>query len=261
MAKWADYCLSKLSWNETGKRISEVIVHKDYDTSISDGETKDRNWLIQQVTQGKTFCCVTKKGDGKWYKACDIKYDDGFKFDATLPKVLTKRKTFISYYHKDDETYRDAFESLFDDLVVSKSVDKGDIDSENSDGYIKQLIQKQYLHDTTVLVVLIGAKTKCRKHVDWEIAGALNHKVGNQYSGLLGLFLPTHSDFGNDKYTPSLIPPRLYRNADSGYAILRDWTTDRAKLQGYIELAFAQRNESDKIVNKALSQMQRDTCE
>ena len=65
-----------------------------------------------------------------------------------------------------------------------------------SDDYVKQLIQKGYLYDTTVLVVLLGAKTKCRKHVDWEMSGALNRKVGDTYAGLLGLMLLTHPDYG-----------------------------------------------------------------
>jgi hypothetical protein len=258
--KWADFCISKLSFAEP-KRISDVIVHKDNDDTVGVGQIRDRNWLVQQVNLGKSFCCITRQNKGLWSKVCDMDYNNGFKWSTTLPQVLTKRKTFICYYHNDDEKYRDAFDNVFDDLVVSKSVEKDDIDSDNSDEYIKQLIQKEYLHDTTVLVVLIGPKTKCRKHIDWEISGALNHKVGDQYSGLLGLFLPTHQDFGNDKYTPNLIPERLYKNAESGYAVLRDWTTDRVKLQEYIELAFAKRKNSSKITNKAIPQMQANTCQ
>ena len=111
----------------------------------------------------------------------------------------TKRKSFVSYYHKDNQDDRTKFENLFGDLIVSKSVEDGDIDSDNSDGYIKQLIQKDFLADTTVLVVLIGQKTKCRMHVDWEISGALNLKIGDNNAGLLGIILPSHSDYGTKK--------------------------------------------------------------
>jgi hypothetical protein len=177
-----------------------------------------------------------------------------------MPKILTKRKTFISYYHYDDQGYRDEFENLFGDLIVSKSVEYGDINSDNSDGYIKQLIQKEYLQDTTVLVVLIGSKTKCRKHVDWEISGALNKKVGDNYAGLLGILLPSHPDFGTGKAKHNLMPARLSDNLKTGYAIIRNWTEDRAKMQSYIEEAFSNRTaKSEKRVNSRV-QMDEDTC-
>ena len=188
MTKWADYCISKISFNEKGKSICEAVVHIDSGDSVGLGEIHDRNWLVQQTNNNKTFCCVKLVNDGKWSKICDFVYQNGsFKWDAKLPEVLTRRKTFVSYYHKADQDYKTKFENLFNDLIVSKSVQKDDIDSNYSDQYIKQLIQKGYLSDTTVLVVLIGSKTKCRMHVDWEISGALNIKVGEKYSGLLGL--------------------------------------------------------------------------
>lgn len=34
---------------------------------------------------------------------------------------MKKRKTFISYYHK-DEDYKNEFEELFEDIIVNKSV-------------------------------------------------------------------------------------------------------------------------------------------
>ena len=135
-----------------------------------------------------------------------------------------------------------------------------DIDGEN-DEYIKQLIQKGYLHDTTVLVVLIGNKTKCRKHVDWEISGALNFKVGDTYAGLLGLKLPSHPDFGTGQATYDLLPARFADNFKTGYAIIRDWTEDTVKIQSYIELAFDNRTcKSDKRTNSR-TQMKDDTCQ
>jgi hypothetical protein len=143
---------------------------------------------------------------------------------------------------------------------VSKSVEAGVINSDNCDGYIKQLIQKEFLADVTVLVVLVGPKTKCRKHVDWEIAGALNKKVGDNYAGLVGLLLPNYPDYGRDKYYSDNLPRRLAANVKIGYAILHDWTTDRVILQTWIETAFAKRLETDKIVNKFLLQMKKDTC-
>ena len=110
--------------------------------------------MVQQCNNDKTFCCISKTQDGKWKKICDFVYNRNvFSWNTTLPRILIRRKTFISYYHHDDQTYREYFENLFGDLLVSKSVADGDIDSDNSDEYIKQLIQKKYLSDTTVLIV------------------------------------------------------------------------------------------------------------
>lgn len=259
--KWADYCISKLSLNDSGM-IDRVTIYKDLGDSLG-GEVLEKNriWMVQQVGLGKTFCSIKKNTQGLWSKIGDFSYD-GSKFSwFVIPENLPRRKSFVSFFHKDDESFRIKFENLFDDLLISKSVNDGDIDSSNSDNYIKQLIQNDCLSDTTVLVVLIGPKTKCRKHVDWEISGALNYKVGDSYSGLLGLKLPTHPDYGTGKATYNLLPARFADNFKSGYAIIRDWTEDRIKLQSYIEIAhFNRKNKSDKKDNSRI-QMQNNICE
>ena len=137
----------------------------------------------------------------------------------------------------------------------------GDIDSENSADYIKQLIQKEYLKDTTVLVVLIGNKTKHRKHVDWEISGALNYKVGEIYAGLLGLLLPSHPDFNTGKVNYDLIPKRLADNHKTGYAVIAIWSENRKVVQSYIELAFEKRTSMKDKRDNSFAQMQRNTGE
>lgn len=258
--KWADYCISKISFVENSKTISEVLVHVDNGETIGNGEIKDRNWLVQQVNNNKSFCCIVKNTEGRWENKCSFRFEsNSFHWNATLPKVLTKRKSFISYYHKDDENYRIKFEKMTDYLIINKSVKINDITGEN-DEYIKQLIQREYLKDTTVLIVLIGNKTKCRKHVDWEISGALNLKVGDTYAGLLGLILPNHSDYGTGKATYDLMPQRLADNFKTHYAIIKDWTEDPVKIQSYIELAFANRTkEASKRTNSRI-QMKNDTC-
>src|SRR2546426_3884279 len=52
------------------------------------------------------------------------------------------------------------------------------------------------------ILVLVGPKTKCRKHVDWEISAGLNKKVGG-YSGLLGVLLPGFPLLPVDQYRRS----------------------------------------------------------
>ena len=168
-----------------------------------------------------------------------------------------KHKVFISYYHEDDDTWREAFEDKFGGVFINKSVQDGDINTDVSADYIKRLIQENYLTDTSVLVVLIGPNTWGRKHVDWEISAAISKKVGG-YSGLIGLILPTHADFGKTTYTEAKVPPRLVDNQKSGYAKIYHWTEDVGTIKGYIEDAFNARiTRCDKIDNTSTIQFQR----
>ncbi len=181
-------------------------------------------------------------------------------YNQTYKSEDEKHKVFISFYHKDDQEYRDKFEELFGHLFINKSVEEGDIDEEDSDEYIKRLIQEDYITDASVLVVLVGQKTYCRKHVDWEISAALNKKVGG-YSGLLGLLLPSYSGYGESKYDPDTIPARLNDNIKSEYAKLYRWTEDEDEIQKWIEEAFQARvDKADKIDNSR-KQMEYNKCE
>lgn len=269
MDNMADYYISKVLYQQDKQIIDKVIVYASNGQSLSDPVEMLRNTLFQHLQRGKSFTTMTKGEYGKWKQQENVGiYGQSLKVKSdslsrdnlgNIPFILTKRKTFISYFHKDDEDYKDKFESLTSDLIVNKSVGDGDINGDNSDDYIKKLIQDGYLRDTTVLVVLIGAKTKCRKHVDWEISGALNLKVGESYAGLLGILLPTHPDF--NKSECSNVPERLVKNITAGYAEIIKWTDDRKALQSTIESAYSRRkNESDKRVN-SIPQMQKNTCE
>lgn len=238
--KWADYCVSKLTLNENGF-IDSIIYYEDQGEKLGSQFEQNRNWIVQKVLSGKTFCSIESNTDGTWKNIGKFSYDGKIFRWYGVPKNISKRKTFISYYHSDDQKYKEQFKNLFGDLTTHKSVEDGDIDSESSDNYIKQLIQNGYLADTTVLVILIGPNTKHRKHIDWEISGALNIKVGDKCSGILGLKLPNHPDFGNDNYISTNLPARLSDNLKTGFAIIKDWTPNRIKMQEYIEEAFNRR--------------------
>jgi len=254
-----DYWVSKVKWDVN--RLDYVYAHKNNNNSVGSYTEMSRSDILYYLNSGYIFYCILKKENGSWTIGNKLYLDsNNLKWDNKLPLLQTKRKCFVSYYHNDDKYYKESFLNLMDDLTVTKSVKDGDIDSNVSDNYAKQLIQKGYLSDTTVLIVLIGMKTKCRKHVDWEISGALNYKVGESYAGLLGLLLPEHDDYGKDTYNSKKIPARLADNLTSGYAILKDYTTDTKKLQEYIELAYNNRkNKTDDKINSR-KQMPEDTC-
>jgi len=175
-------------------------------------------------------------------------YNDVYKSDDE------KHKVFISYYHKDDQDYRDKFEELFGHLFISKSVEEGDINSDDSDEYIKHLIQDDYISDTSVIFVLCGLNTLGRKHVDWEISAGLNKKVGG-YSGLLGIHLPTHPDYKNDKYNSNNIPARLSDNLKTDFAEIINWTEDEETIKKKIQKAFDNRI-NDKLIDNSREQME-----
>lgn len=258
-----EYFITKLSFRDEKDFIRDVFAYEFDGKILSQGECRHRHWMVNRTNEGSTISILTPNPDKSnfWLRGKPFSYVSNlYSWELTLPENIEKRKTFVGYYHHDDQYYRERFENLFGDLVISKSVDDGDIDSDNSDEYIKQLIQKDYLCDTTILVVLVGPNTKCRKHVDWEISGALDYKVGDHYSGLLGILLPSHPDYGEGKkYSPDNLPRRLAANLQSGYAELYDWTEDRVKLQKRIEAAFGRRRKSDKIINREIPQMKINT--
>lgn len=259
-----EYFITKLSFREDEKLIYDIFAYEYDGQNLSEGEDHLRHWMVNRTTEGSQISIMTPNPNekDKWIRGKPFTYTNGYySWDHKLPENITKRKTFVSYYHHDDQDDRTKFENLFGDLIVSKSVEVGDIDSDNSDEYIKQLIQKEYLSDTTVLVVLVGAKAKCRKHIDWEIAGAISTRIGGN-SGLIGILLPSHPDFGADKrYNSANLPKRLAANLESGYAKLYDWTDDRVKMQAWIEDAFKGKSDTEKIRNKSIPQMDEDTCE
>jgi hypothetical protein len=159
--------------------------------------------------------------------------------------MTKKHKVFISYHHANDEKYKQKFERMFAnhyDILVSKAVQIGDIDPTLKVDTIRQKIRDEYLRDSTVTVVLIGKDTWRRKHIDWEIGASIRKTSYNSRSGLIGIFLPTHSDYDKEKFNPYIIPPRLYDNHICKFAKLYDWSDNPRDVQQWIHDAFEQRN-------------------
>jgi Thoeris protein ThsB, TIR-like domain len=156
----------------------------------------------------------------------------------------TRRKVFVSYHHGNDQWDREKFEGLFAKIygvMITKSVQLGDISTSLPTDTVRQKIRDEYLRDSTVTVVLIGKETWKRKHVDWEIASSIRNTKLNKRSGLLGILLPDHPDYGKEKYNPYIIPPRLHHNAVSKYAAIHDWSDNPINVKQWIENAFEKR--------------------
>ena len=156
-----------------------------------------------------------------------------------------RHKVFVSYHHADDQYYKNLFDNLFSniyDIMVSKSVQIGDIDSNLPTERIRQKIRDEYLRDSTVTVVLIGSETWKRKHVDWEIGSSIRQTEYSSRSGLLGIVLPTYPRKDLTKYDPYTIPPRLYDNVKSNFAQIYNWNDNSFVVQKWIHDAFERRN-------------------
>lgn len=167
----------------------------------------------------------------------------------------TKHKVFISFYHNDDERYKKEIEDLFGDRMISKSVQDGEYDSDDSGEYVKRLIRENKISDSSVVVVLCGPNTWKRKHVDWEIYAGLRESV-NGTSGLVGIFLPSFP-VNAGYYDCSFLPDRLHDNYKSGFAKLYSWSKFKGEFDRIIQEAFDNRKKLADKVDNSRQQMKR----
>lgn len=169
----------------------------------------------------------------------------GFMIEFCAKKNMKKHKVFISYHHDNDENYRIKFEELFSkkyDICDSYTVKKGEIKENLPTEEVRRIIREKHLKNSTVTVVLIGEDTWRRKHVDAEISASISQTNNSDRSGLIGLILPNHPDFNQKKYTSELIPQRLCKNEENGYAAIYDWTNDPGIMKERIHKAFLRRD-------------------
>lgn len=161
-----------------------------------------------------------------------------------------RHRVFVSYFHKEDQQYKNRFEYLYGhlyDIIVSGSVEFGDIDPNTQSAYTRQIIRERYIRNSSVTVVLIGPHTWQRKHVDWEIHTTLRDTESNPRGGLLGLLLPNRADYADDKEVDwCTIPPILYDNLlkyqnNESYANLYYWSEKPESIKNWIQVAYGKR--------------------
>ncbi|MCM1295568.1 MAG: TIR domain-containing protein [Muribaculaceae bacterium] len=115
---------------------------------------------------------------------------------------IPRHKVFISYYHKEDQIYKDKLinmkeyqldwqlQSIFEDCSVRQNdINDAGLNSEQ----IRCIIRDEYIKDATVLILLCGKNTRHRKHVDWEIHAAMYDSEKNRQMGIIVINLPTIS--------------------------------------------------------------------
>ena len=107
---------------------------------------------------------------------------------------MKKHKVFISYYHKDDQCYKDKLLELNKkyDIFDNYSVPENDVDdSGKKRESIRKIVRDKYIKDATVLVLLCGRNTRRRKFIDWELHAAMYDTKKNPKMGILVINLPT----------------------------------------------------------------------
>lgn len=167
-----------------------------------------------------------------------------------------RHKVFISFYHHDDQAYKNYIDKYLSENIINKSVTEGEYSTDNSDEYIKRLIREDKISDSSVVVVLVGPNTKNRKHVDWEIYAGLSASI-NGNSGLVGVLLPTVPRTKNNEYFYADIPARLADNIKTGYAKCYDWDDFANNFDAIIEEAFNNRITNRTLIDNSRQQMKR----
>ncbi len=153
-----------------------------------------------------------------------------------------KPKVFVSYHHKNDQWWYDQFSRLFAgsyDLFTDTSIERI-IDSDDP-LYQSRKIREDHISGSSITVVLIGAETWKRKHVDWEIHATLEKK-----HALLGIALPGHATTFRGEV---IVPDRLYDNLVSGFATWIHWLNDAATVSNAITNARQLVKAPNKTVN------------
>lgn len=160
--------------------------------------------------------------------------------------MTIRHNVFISYHHSNDEIYKKEFERLFCsiyDILETKAISDGDIDTSLKTESIRQKVRDEFIRSASVTIVLIGAETWKRKHVDWEISASIRDTQLNPRAGLLGIILPSYPRVDMAKYYKGTIPPRLQDNIDCGFAKIYNWSNDPYQVQGLIHEAFLRRKQ------------------
>jgi len=73
MAKWADYCISAVSYDEKHSHIDKLRVHECVGEDINAGAIWRREIVVSKIEDGFSFITVRKGAGGKWTKGEDVR--------------------------------------------------------------------------------------------------------------------------------------------------------------------------------------------
>ena len=73
MAKWADYCISAVSYDEKHSHINKLRVHECFEKGIATGAVWKREIVVSKIEDGCSFITVKKGTGGKWMPGEDVR--------------------------------------------------------------------------------------------------------------------------------------------------------------------------------------------
>ena len=170
--------------------------------------------------------------------------------------IKIRHKIFISFYHKDNQEYKDYIHDYLCADLIDKSVSDGEYDSDLADEYIKRLIREDKITDSSVVVVLVGTNTYRRKHVDWEIYAGLRKSI-NGRSALAGILLPEVHISSDNKYSLDGLPGRLADNVKSKYAMIYTWDYAKNHFYEIVDRAYQEKKGKEDMADNSRLQMRR----
>jgi hypothetical protein len=85
MAKWADWLISAVRYDDDHSRIVKVRAHLDKGDTVGSAQEQTRAEVVRSVEGGQTYCTIVKGTDGKWKRGEDVRVItiDGEKFIRT----------------------------------------------------------------------------------------------------------------------------------------------------------------------------------
>jgi hypothetical protein len=72
-AKWADYLISKVRYNEGETHIEAVLVHADTGDTVGGGEERSRQWVVGLLEDDSSFMTIYRTTEGRWKRGAEVR--------------------------------------------------------------------------------------------------------------------------------------------------------------------------------------------
>ena len=72
MAKWADYVITEVKFNEKHTHIDKVKAREDNGETLGSAQEHARQNVVKAINNGTTFVTAFRSNDGKWQKGEDV---------------------------------------------------------------------------------------------------------------------------------------------------------------------------------------------
>jgi hypothetical protein len=70
--KWADFCISGVSYNSDHTHIIKVKVHEDKGDKVGAPTEEPRVYVVASIEKGKSFVTILKNDKGDWKQGAKV---------------------------------------------------------------------------------------------------------------------------------------------------------------------------------------------